>query len=1221
MLTGYDSIKNTNSVTASATVEFEWNMNDFGSPIIYGTSPAPINTDFSTVISAFGTLPSSGSIENRSASYTSTASGGKPSLYNDGLYYRIYNNVNDQPVSASFIINVDNLLTGTEKNVQENYGYVVSLWLKTPYNKDLLNTISETLNIDISCVALGSDPTIVMGQAGRKSLKATINSSDWTQVLIEFDNLTRGIRYLKLELKTNSQLTLKTELLVDQIQVFPITSHQAEKRNDYTQVNQIFKPYRPGEYLVKYKENSIINNNDQPSHFYPTDYGMNSNNLNNYISTSDDQYFSPKNLKTFVPYITRTVEQFSDGNNIVWSLYDNNFNANKIVIKNNLASLKLNNATSTLNVSVLQKSAGVYTWTVVGTVTPNANGISILYYNSSLGTWSTTKWSSAPNILSGSISNYTQICGVSVECVVSSPNQTKTTAMFVEVSPRLIVDVSTFIESYSINKEMSDDSDPLPIGQATSDVLTLNLNNFPIINGANDAPLYATQTDVIPFNNNSKNSPLYGVLRKGIGCFLKLTVNNTTIPQFSGYVNSVKASEDSTEFEIFDIIKTIQDVTLPASRSIFSKMGVEDAIQQTLRAAGIHDFDKTMPGLNVIPNFQQKINFYWVEKDENALSAIDELAKIYQVALYSDEYGKIQITIPPTLNTSGSINFYLNDIATATELSNIISFQENNAGIPKNLSISYDVPAISKAAKGITVTSKEGNGSQMFNYSQSPIWQPSEPICLSNFELGQNFLKGDTRIVLSQTTSILNRSTGYSGYYLIDQEIISFNAREYDFFYTVDSNPVASSTFIAYPSNPVKVYSQENLDKIVSTIKNSISGVTSVSNKEKFALAEVQRGLFGTEEADHYLESSSWTYYNPAYLYSFNPDTATNNAIFSSPTGKDFGILKVNTTASISIKNGYMTIPANNAFVIPYNYHVPWTGDKSAVKHNYFRALVQLGRPGVSGSFTPTANGNYCGIFIQGDTKRANGLWVGVGSKATGVNSQSIIVKAFGAGGVMRHMEFTENTPSSSLNKSAGFGTSLIDLNNPILFEVYLNRSATSNTYYAKILINGFLITNLSGQALFKEVLDKNISITSSNYLLIPCNFSDAVSSNFGIFNWYSGAQTNGNVGAIVSEIVFGNSGNVLSYNYNDTNGSNLDFEKQVANDILSGIDYDKESIKSITSLSKNNFFRWTGSKNAQEIKIFDINIDQKPIFNSNIDIYARPYQIKLSSYLNNYIV
>jgi len=1237
MLSGYDSIKNTNSVTVSATVEFEWNMNDFGSPIISGTSN-PIITGatspfLTNTVDVFLKRPVNlsgpikGFLETRNTTYTTTSASGKSSIYNDGSYYRMYSSSTNSPVSSSFIFRVGDLLSTSQRLQQLSYGYVVSLWIKTPYSQASLSDVCESLDVDIICTALNRlSSGSVITDAVTKRTKSIANSADWKQVLIEFDAKTTSIvEFINIELRTGSQINVRSELLVDQIQVFPISSYQAGRKNKYTNINQVFKPYRPGEYLVKYKENSITNLTDYPSHFYP--YGMgieisSSSNLYGYISTDDDQYFNPSDLKTFVPYITKVSTDNFDANNTAWCLYDNNINVNKIVIKQNLASAYVNKATSQLYVWVLKKTSGVYSWTQVGTaVSPNANGISILYYNSGNDTWGLNKWSSTPNISTGSISNYTQICGIAVESDIVVPND-KTTLMFVEISPRLTLDVSNFVESYSINKEMSDDSDPLPIGQATSDVLTLNLNNFPIISGVNDAPLYSTQNDIIPFNNNSKNSPLYGTLRKGIGCFLKLTVNSVTIPQFSGYVNSIRSSEDSAEFEVYDIIKRIQDINIPASKQFFSKMTVKNALSQTLRAAGVHDFDPTLPGLNNLSPTQSYLNYYWIESNENTLSAIDELAKIYQFALYSDEYGKIQIKVPPTENNVPNVNFYLNDISTGTELANIISLQENNIGIPKSLSISYDSPNMTKGS-GQTVNNIKG--ATMMGYVSAPIWTPTEQIVLSSAKLSASLGVGqDTITIDNQYSGLLNSEIGYSGYYLIDREIVSFDSILYDFYYTLDINPVGSSTFIPYSENPVRIYSQDYLEKIISDIKTASPQIKGIAHKKTDVLGGVRRALFGTKESDHLLKSSTWNDSIAKHSnYGFVPDTTVTNfdANFGSSTGNDFGIIGSG-KGDIAIKDGYFTIPNNTATSFNYNYHIPLPNDPAGtITHNYFKALIQLGVAGDTSSFTPTARGNYCGIFIQADSTKKNGLWIGVGSKKTGNNSLSIILKAFGDSGkgqIYRHLEFTENDPiDTDLSESNGFGNTLIDLNKPILFEVYF-ATKTVKGYPVKIYINGFLLTNKNAEKLFQTVCDSGISITTSDYLYLPCNFNKTT-NNFGVFHW---GPSSGNVGAIVEELVFSNKSEIIGYDYNQNSGLIVGNEKEIANNILYNIDNEKNLLDTYAynySNNGNNFFRWTGSNYLQGIKIFDLNIEQKPILNNGLSIFAGKYLFTTTAYLDNY--
>lgn len=1228
VLNGYDtaSLSTLSSVSASATVEFEWNANDFANPIIFGTSSVPSPSDFSGRVQSITGIGST-VVTTLTASYANTASGGKNSTHNDGSYYLARNTNINKPVNLYAILNVSDLLTTTEKNSQDSYSYVVSFWVKTPYGRTLSTSgVSETLNISVNCTALGSNSTII-NVANRATISKTVNSSDWEQVVIEFDHAvpsTIGVQYVKLEINTNSQLNYSTEILIDQIQVFDISTYQARHSNPFTSVKELFRPYRPGEYLVKYKENGITlgTRTDQPNHFVPSPMLLPiSYNNSKYISINDDQYFKTQDSKNFIPYVTKKIPSDSaDGNNIMWSLYDDNFNINKIVVKQNRAAPDYLEVIPTISASILQKSGATYTWVDVGSnITVNNNGISILYWNGSA--WSETKWTSTPNISTGSVSGSpVTICGIAVK---SNIGNVGSNAQFVEISPRLTVDLSNFLESYSILKEMSDDSDPLPIGQATSNVLSLTLNNFPIINLTSDAPSYVTQTDVIAFNDGSKTSPFYQILKRGISCFLQLTLNGITVPQFSGYINTIKSSEDNTQFEIFDIIKRLQEVNLPASRSVFSRMSIQEAVQQTLRAAGINDFDRTLPGLSTLSNFQSTINYYWIENNENALSALDELAKIYQIAFWADEYGKIQITVPPTVNTSGSINMYLNDIAVGTAQPNIVSLQENNIGIPKTLSISYDIPSVAKNPTGLTVsTAGTAKGAEIVSYSKQHLWQPQELIVLSNVELGKNFLVGDNIMALTNNTSFLNRSLGYNGYYLIDDEVISFNGKQYDFYCSTSSlmASIASAAYILYSQNPITIYSAEQLDKVISDIRSASPTVTAVAHKDRNTLAEVSRGLFGTKESDHIIDSINWKYTPSPILYTFT--TGASTTIFDLYAPK-FGPLAVS-TSSVIVKDGAVIVPANRIFAIDYPYSIQTVASTDINKHNYFKALIKLGLP--TDTASPTGN-SYCGIVFNANPGNNNSLWIGVGSHPTALDVQQVVIKAFDSTGKLtQSLLFSENSPTAS-SQNAGFGDQFINLSEPILFETWLQYANNGSDLYAKIAINGFLFTNYTGVSLYQTAFN-NIKIaipptgSLKNYLKIDTDLKK--SSNFGIFHWSSGSTsttaTPTPLHTTVYEILFGNVSNISGIGYRQ-DSTTIGFEKTLANTILNNMNTPLESGAHLSSQPATpNFFYWTGSKNAREIKLFDINIEQKPIFNSNINIYTAKYGIPVEQLLQNYI-
>jgi hypothetical protein len=742
--------------------------------------------------------------------------------------------------------------------------------------------------------------------------------------------------------------------------------------------------------------------------------------------------------------------------------------------------------------------------------------------------------------------------------------------------------ISFEIQKYSIQKEISADDDPLPIGQVTSNSLDVVMNNLPIIINNADPSNYSNNDDIVIFNNDSITSPITELLQKDCQCFLYLNVFGTRVPQFTGYINDWSISENDATAKAYDVIKIFQDRNLPALKTTVTNCPVNLAIELTLRNSGINDFN-----LNSIKNLlftdqykDNKIKYFWIENGENAADCLNDIAKIYQALIYVDEYGKIIIDslngiIKTVINSGSTSDFTISDKSTVTDLASIVSFSEITRPVPKKFTLNY----------GLASLPTLNTGSIQLNNS-TPIWQPdSETIALSNVELAQPLNAGDTSMYITSIDTFLNGLYDYNGYFIIDREIIYYDGIEHNVSFTKANDP---KRYLYNGFGKITIHSQEELayyqnliiSEALETYGYTISGVSITPNN---VLKNLRRGMFGTKEVDHDNSSNiDGTVYN---LNDTNFDilgnslTTNGNIINFIQYNINSGGAPVSIASRLQASTPSIFIPSNKILQIPIQFkNNGWT---------YFRTIQKL--------YNPSSNSRiFTGIKI-GEMNGGNEIVIAAGRSSSTKDQNCIIVKPLGEFGQEYFLD--ENDFGTNFINTAG------PLSEAIKFEVFLKNNSV------KIFINDTLITS---SIVFSNITDspyKNVKFDSDDYLILSGNKTHGV----GIFTWQSNTSTV--TGTNLYEISVSKNNSKISYlGVNDTNNKE---EEVLINNVLDNLD--TNSLNAEYNIS-NSFYYWTGTKNARQLKIFDVDIDQIPIRPAYNKIFLGNFSYNISALKNNYI-
>lgn len=744
------------------------------------------------------------------------------------------------------------------------------LRLKSDYTHQASTDPNFLEQFDVTIRVVGRDAEgIVYTQSLTKVF--SVNSSDWTNAELMFANPDSPITQAEINLYFEGNESKKAALLVDRFIALDVSEYEVYI-SDRQPVSEVFDTDRPGDLLIdRGPQNVTIGSESYAQQCSPVHMASS-------YALGD---FYEKVQRSVVPFADNPYSYYTSGSDAdskkIYCIYDKAIKTNKIVIKTN--SIVTKPKVDKFTVKLLINGA----WTTVSTTgaTFSNNGTLVLYYNGS--SWTTTRWAntSVPSIsmATGAITAKLDIQGIAFECtelefVKPTGNLNIQDALgfleLVELSPRLELDLTNITLGFSLNKELSSDS-ALPLGNATSNTVSVDFSNIPVLIGDSDTRT-SEESDIVPISNYSQTSPLYGMLVKGVkikGYFdvdtnTSATVANASkimVPAFVMFSERWSESVDKVSVECFDVIKRLQST--PARPIYLENKTINEIIYSVLDSVGFGDYyAEALNNLKIIKYYgdgsigddailKQSVDYFWADKDQSVTDILNELFKPYQVSMFADEYGGVTFT---------SLLEISNKTASA---SNLIYIQDKNHGVldgaplnfksnlkdisfeeierPEKIIMRYrrPTPSISDFRQ---VKNKPNNS--VVSRATDIVWEPeSEAQLLTYFELGSPGILTETqnRIPFNvESAGYINRAIENSGYLLIDEEIVYYDGLEYIF--TTPSDP----TFYRIES----IRSTSDIERVISEIYQD-KNTGDINWAPTGYMVNVQRGLFGTEPAKH----------------------------------------------------------------------------------------------------------------------------------------------------------------------------------------------------------------------------------------------------------------------------------------------------------------------------------------------------------------------------------
>ena len=459
-----------------------------------------------------------------------------------------------------------------------------------------------------------------------------------------------------------------------------------------------------------------------------------------------------------------------------------------------------------------------------------------------------------------------------IRVAVETMNKFDSTFDLIEMSPRLVVDISDKAIDYSVRKALSDlGNTSLPVGQLLASTGQLSIFD-----------------DDQAFNDNNTNSIISNYIKKNIKFnFYEVILN---VDEFDYYVPiktlysegfpQADVTGGTISLELRDFYFFLE--SMPAPRMLVTEASLSYAITLLLDYIGFSNYTF----LRITGDKDPIIPYFFIAPDQNVAEVLNQLAVSTQTAMFFDEYNNFVVMskdyLMPTKENratdfvlSGSTNQTDSGVienATSGNLPNIISIASQDKKIYNDGKINYTTRYIQRSYGNIRQSSMIDRD-KTWIYKPSLLWEVSGTESTKtinevaskqgSYVLGampiNSDLNGSAPLVVNHvvTNNVIDLGenaywlTRYQGYFYSNGEIIKYDAAEFNITGVgnvwISSNQEYQNYFQSLPFNG-KIY-PTGLIRIYSVpFYETIDGITRLQNGD---VLEHGRGQFGTSIAQH----------------------------------------------------------------------------------------------------------------------------------------------------------------------------------------------------------------------------------------------------------------------------------------------------------------------------------------------------------------------------------
>ena len=421
--------------------------------------------------------------------------------------------------------------------------------------------------------------------------------------------------------------------------------------------------------------------------------------------------------------------------------------------------------------------------------TLNSKGEAIVYYNGT--TWSKTEPTS-----------YTTTQSFKKIRLTATNSNTGKFLGVLELSPRWVIDVSQYIENFSTSKQTSiDDDSILPVGTIASSLLSLSITKFvqddnTLIEYNRDLDIDATK---IYLDKNAIVSPYLIVKDNG---------TDVKIQQGKYYMTEWSVSAfGSASINALDSTKILQDTIAPLI--LIQDTPVTAIIKRILDSIGYSNYNINLDTTKSVPS----LNYFWTKDGQTVWECLQALCRDFQINILVDSNDILQIYTKDSIyNSTRSYDW----IFTNEEISNggVVSYipniinlnkKEKNAG--NSVKILWSAPYTNGYASN----------------SAGPVWASGEDgLAAGNLAKNLNSTESDyIELNLQSIDQLIDQDLvvqDFSGYLLIDSEIIEYDGIEY-FYIKLSDGKTKETVLIQSASDFWKHASLAKTENNINTFK------------------------------------------------------------------------------------------------------------------------------------------------------------------------------------------------------------------------------------------------------------------------------------------------------------------------------------------------------------------------------------------------------------------
>jgi len=643
-----------------------------------------------------------------------------------------------------------------------------------------------------------------------------------------------------------------------------------------------------------------------------------------------------------------------------------------------------------------------------------------------------------------------------IRIVIDSMNKFDSTFDLIELSPRLVSDLSDRVLEFSVNKSASDlGVSGLPVGQLLASTGSISLFDF-------DDAFHPSNNLSIISKYVSKNIQfkLYEVITDNSATEYYIPIKTMYSDGFPKLDNQSK----EVSIELRDLYFYFESRIAP--QILLTNTSVSSAVSLLLDSIGFSNYVfKRVEGESEVI-----IPYFFIPPEKSVAEVLEDIAVSTQTAMFFDEYNNFVMMskdyIMPSVNQRpvditlyGTTDFsdtgVIKNERTNNKLSNILEITSQDNEVYNDGKITYTARSIERSVGTVRQASLVDN-EKVWIYKPVVLWElgGSEGTKSINQEIQNQSTYSLSAIPLnsnlsSEVPSVKNNRvvdnvidfgegiffiTRYNGYFYSNGEIIKYDAVQYNISGTgdvwIDSVQEYEKYFSSlpfngkiYPTGLVRIYSEPNYEEVF--------GVTKLKNGP---VAKHGRGQFGTAVISHSAGVSPYWSNNEnvrgctmesKYLFNLNQ---TLPATTVGPAGIN------NTLAQKTSRSGIIKNPLASKYISESNINAMLSTQAGTIQSS---ALIMNG-PGFTTTESPLDFVSYVYKNLSNKYKHFGTRMRVIGKIENDANRGQTSV------GAATYYTVAGTTPDKSISVVGGSGGLAVMLN-PL----------TNNGYYFEIIALG----------------------------------------------------------------------------------------------------------------------------------------------------------------------